>query len=64
MANTEYFLEECKLIKDLNNKKVNLVYLIGEELVKNNLNLVHAVGKGSKNPPIAISLEYNGNIEE
>lgn len=33
----------------------------GDELVKHGLNLAHAVGKGSKNPPTVVNLTYYGD---
>jgi leucyl aminopeptidase len=63
IANTEYFLEEAKLIKDLNKNKVSLEYLKGIDLDKKGLSLAYAVGKGSKNEPIVLSLSYKGNGE-
>ncbi|KAL4505457.1 hypothetical protein ABPG72_002519 [Tetrahymena utriculariae] len=61
IANTEFFLKECKNIVAANPGKVILEYLKGEELVEQGLNLAHAVGKGSKNPPIVANLTYFGD---
>jgi leucyl aminopeptidase len=59
-VNTEFFLEEARLLSKLY-PQVELKHLIGEELLKEGLNLHHAVGRASKNPPILINLTYRGN---
>lgn len=61
IANTEFFLQEAKDIVANNQGKVLIEYLQGEELVKHGLNLAHAVGKGSKNPPTVVNLTYYGD---
>ena len=43
------------------NDKVEIQYFQGEDLLKENLNMVHAVGKGSRNPPVMVNLFYKGN---
>ena len=46
-------------------KKNNLDYTIfcGDELVKERFNLMHAVGRASKNKPVFVNIKYNGNPE-
>ena len=41
---------------------VEMEVIIGDDLLKNNLNLIHAVGKGSVNPPLLINLTYMGKL--
>jgi len=38
-----------------------MTVIMGDDLLKYNLNLIHAVGKGAENPPVMISLHYKGN---
>jgi leucyl aminopeptidase len=59
-VNTEYFLEEAKLLTKLY-PQVELKQLVGEELLTHGLNMHHAVGRASSNPPILINLTYRGN---
>jgi leucyl aminopeptidase len=48
-------------IKDLKNKDLELEILDKDLIIKNNYNLIYAVGKGSKNPPYFIKLRYIGD---
>lgn len=59
-VNTEFFLEEAKLLTKLY-PEVSLKYLIGEELLKEGLEMHHAVGRASDNPPILINMTYRGD---
>lgn len=59
-TNTEYFLEEAKLLTK-QYPEVTIKYLVGEELLKEGLEMHHAVGRASQNPPILINLTYKGD---
>lgn len=56
---TSGFIQFAEDIK--NSGPVDLTVIKGEDLVKENLNLIYAVGKGAENEPCMISLHYKGN---
>ncbi|KRX08256.1 hypothetical protein PPERSA_01186 [Pseudocohnilembus persalinus] len=59
-GNTEYFEDLChNLIAEYPGLEINKVK--GEQLLEQGMNLHYCVGKGSKNPPMAINLTYKGN---
>lgn len=55
-------MEEAKKLAQ-NCDKVDFFSLQGKDLEKEGLNLLYSVGKGSKNPPILINMNYKGSIE-
>eukprot|EP01017_Pseudomicrothorax_dubius_P009191 TRINITY_DN13081_c0_g1_i1.p1 TRINITY_DN13081_c0_g1~~TRINITY_DN13081_c0_g1_i1.p1 ORF type:complete len:527 (+),score=105.26 TRINITY_DN13081_c0_g1_i1:60-1640(+) len=64
VANTQEMMEVAKEIALANPEKVTFEAIIGEDLLKNQLNLHYSVGKGSKNPPILAMLQYKGNPDQ
>lgn len=44
-------------------KNCELSFLKGEELAQKGLNLMYAVGKGSRNEPYLVTLHYKGDPE-
>jgi leucyl aminopeptidase len=54
--------EARKVILQLENSIVNIEVIRGEDLVSNELNLLHAVGKSAQSEPRLIVLTYNGNL--
>lgn len=63
LSNCDYLEEVAKVIAD-KNPKVKIEVIKGDELLKNNLNLVHAVGKGAESKPRIVILRYNGKPSE
>ncbi|EGR31353.1 hypothetical protein IMG5_111970 [Ichthyophthirius multifiliis] len=61
VVTTSFILDECKILHQQNLQKIHLEYIQGDELLKQDLNLIHAVGKASQNPPTLINLTYRGN---
>ena len=53
---TKFVYEHCKKIAEETNSK--LEFILGEELIKENLNLIYNVGKGSVHKPALINLFY------
>jgi leucyl aminopeptidase len=60
------FLEDIarKIYSNNKDKKVAIEVMKGEELAKNGLNLIHAVGKSAESEPRMIILTYKGKPEE
>eukprot|EP01016_Furgasonia_blochmanni_P043853 TRINITY_DN601_c0_g4_i1.p1 TRINITY_DN601_c0_g4~~TRINITY_DN601_c0_g4_i1.p1 ORF type:complete len:528 (+),score=196.20 TRINITY_DN601_c0_g4_i1:131-1714(+) len=62
IANPTFMLEICQRIAKAN-PKIKLNYIQGEDLVKNGLNLIYGVGRGSRTPPVMVTMSYEGNPE-
>lgn len=65
VANCDYLEEIARKIYNnhKNDKKVSIEVMKGEELSKNGLNLIHAVGKSAESEPRMIILTYRGKPE-
>lgn len=57
----EYFEKLSREFAQKN--KLDITVFSGDELVKERFNLMHAVGRASKNKPVFVNLKYNGNPE-
>lgn len=62
-SNCDYLEEVAKSIANASNK-VKMEVIKGDDLVKNNLNLLHAVGKAAESQPRMVILHYNGKQSE
>jgi leucyl aminopeptidase len=68
LANTRANIADCDFMEDIalnivnkNKKNCSVKVIKGEDLVKNNLNLLYNVGKSASTEPRLIILKYNGN---
>jgi leucyl aminopeptidase len=51
----------CEIAESLKSEKVEVSYLVGEELKKEGLNLIYSVGSGSEHKPAFLKIYYRGN---
>lgn len=58
------FMEKVARNISKGNSKVNIEVIKGEDLLKNNLNLIHSVGKSGESEPRMIILSYKGKPKE
>lgn len=56
-------LKFCENALSLQSEKVKISYLVGEELKKEGLNLIYAVGSGSEHTPTFLKIYYMGDPE-
>ncbi len=63
-SNCDYLEKIANKIVDESNNKVNIEVIKGDDLIKYNLNLLHAVGKAAETKPRIIILTYNGKPNE
>jgi leucyl aminopeptidase len=62
VATVHFFVEKAREFAAEQGDKVKLTVFEGqEELLKEGLRLIHAVGKGSIQPPALVNLSYKGN---
>ena len=57
-----YFAEQVTQHFDQTSVKVDIKD--GKQLLDEGFGLIHAVGKGSENPPVVITMTYNGGDSE
>ena len=58
------YLEEVAKSISKGNSKVKIEVIKGNDLLKNNLNLIHAVGKAAESEPRMVILSYTGKPKE
>jgi leucyl aminopeptidase len=62
-SNCEYMEEVARNISK-GNSKIQIEVIKGDNLLKHNLNLIHAVGKAAESEPRMVILSYKGNPKE
>lgn len=62
-SSCDYLEEVAKSIKK-GNSKVKIEVIKGNDLLKNNMNLIHAVGKAAESEPRMVILSYTGKPKE
>jgi len=56
------FFDEAESIAKINPSAITVEKIVGDDLLAHNLNLIHAVGRGSSgSPPALLSITYTGN---
>lgn len=63
VATPEYMANHCRKFAEAHSANVTYEAIVGDDLAKRGLNLIHAVGKGSANIPHMVTLSYKGNPE-
>jgi leucyl aminopeptidase len=62
-ATTEAMLELCKDLAKVD-PNIQIEYIVGDELVKRGMNLIHEVGKGGPHRSSLVCLKYEGNPQD
>lgn len=60
-GHTTNMTKVCKQVADELGEKVKITVISGDDLLKNRLNLIHAVGRANPNPPSMVDLTFMNN---